>query len=122
MLPASKDHELGVAVELIGERFGQLGEPLGHRAPGVGRLGAEELDPLLDEVVRDGFEHHLGREVVEEGGLADPETIGDVLDAGRGEALLLEQLQRGLGDRPLRGCSSPRGAPSRRPPSRPIFL
>ena len=36
------DCELRVAVELIGERFGVLGVPLGDRAPGVGCLGAEE--------------------------------------------------------------------------------
>ena len=118
-----QDDELGVAVELIGERFGELGDPLGHGAPSVGCLGAEERHRLLDETVRDGLEHRLlGREVVEEGGLTDPETIGDVLDASLGEALLPEQLQRGLGDRRSRGLLLLLAQPHRAVPPSPIFL
>ena len=87
--------ELPVSGEVGGEVPHQLLQPVEHRPVVVGDVVVEQDRGPVEDVDGGGVEHGgLGREVVEERALADPQALRDVLHPGGLEALGPEQLQR----------------------------
>src|SRR5687768_4102520 len=95
-----EDGELAITIEVAGELLGDEMDALSDRAIGVVELRAQYGEGALDEIVRGGIEYGVLRgEVVEEGGLADPQLMDDVLNAGAVEPERTEERQRSRHDR-----------------------
>ena len=116
--------QLGGEVPVTGEVGGEVADQLlqaGQHRPGVvGDVVMEQDRGPVEDVDGGGVEDGgLGREVVEEGPLADPEALGDVLHPGGVEPLGPEQLQGRGQDRPvllgLLLLPQPHGPPRRAP-------